>query len=271
MKEKSNFWLGVVIGLLGGMALGLGFILIFRKLLFDEHYTRFSEHMFAPIFAALFTLVGVLTALFGVYWNIKNQNSLANQRIGRRLIAARASLPLALNELSRICKLHLLQIAHKNQYDTRESMVMSEASHETIRTVIENSDDIIQQELSNLLAYYQIAVSRFNSFVANPPELHDGEEMHRLEVGLIVSWASLRALTGCYFDYGRGAEFELDLKNALSVFKAEVMQYAHEDAVEMVAPVPHFSALSRYIRSKSVEDCGFLDPDYLRKGGLDVK
>ena len=269
MKEMSNFWLGVVIGLLVGLALGLGFILIFHELLFDKHYEKFVENMFAPIFAGSLTLLGVSSALFGVYRNIGNQNNLENKRTERKLRAARASLPLALNELSRICKLHLLQIAHKGKYDTSESMVMSEASQETIRTVIENSDDI-HQELSNLLAYYQIAVSRYNSFISDPPEPYDIDEMHPLEVGLIVSWASLRALTGCYFDYGRGAKFELDLRNALSTFQSEVMQYAHEDAAEIVAQVPNFSALSKYIQSESVEDCGFLDPDYLKKGGLDV-
>lgn len=268
MKEISNFWLGVVIGLLVGLALGLGFILIFHELLFDKHYEKFVENMFAPIFAGSLTLLGVLSALFGVYRNIGNQNNLENKRTERKLRAARASLPLALNEFSRICKLHLLQISHRGKYDTSESMVLSEASQETIRTVIENSDDI-HQELSNLLAYYQIAVSRYNSFISSPPEPYD-DKIHPLEVGLIVSWASLRALAGCYFDYGRGAKFELDLKNALSAFRSEVTQYGHEDTVGMVARVPNYDALSKYIHSESVEDCGFLDPDYLRKGGLDI-
>lgn len=267
MKKMSNSWLAFITGLLTGLVLGLWIILIFRELLFEMHYKRFMENMFSPIFAGSFTFFGVLFALFGVHWNIKNQNWLESQRTERRLVAARASLPVALSELNRICKLHLLQIAHRGSYDTKESMVMSEATQETIRTVIENSDEVIQKELSKLLAYYQIAVSRYKSFVADPPEPIDGYGMDLMEAELIISWASLRTLTGCYFDYGRGAKFELDLENALAVFKNELVTYRQEDTFYGVIQVPDDKALSRYMRKESVKGCGFLDPDYKLKPG----
>ena len=270
MKERSNFWLGVVIGLLLGVALGLGFILIFSELLFEENYENFVENMFSPIATIISTLIIVCSALFGVYWTIKNQNHLANFATRQKLKAARASLPMALSELSRICKLHILQIANKGNYHTSESMILSDTAHETIRTVIENSCDTIQKELTRLLTYHQISMNRYNSFIVAPPTPPSGQKMHISEVNLIVLWASLRALVGCYFDYGRGAKFQPDFDNALKVFKSELIDYRHEDQILTITPADSVDMFSEYLEKESVEGCGFLDPNFLKNGGLDV-
>ena len=161
MKKMSNSWLTFVIGLLLGLALSLVLILIFREVLFGENHDAFLNKMFGPVFTSIITLIGVIIALGGVYWNIKIQRSLEDERVERGLKAARASLPVALSELVNICKSHVLQIKSQRKYNAREAMNISEYAQETIKEVIKNSDGIIIKKLSNLLACYQIAKSKY--------------------------------------------------------------------------------------------------------------
>ena len=267
MKLMSGFWSGMTFGAANGLLIGLCYMEYYREEIFSRHTQDFIDNMGPALLAAIATVISAILATSGVAFNIKNQNRIEYQRTERRLRAGRSALPMVLSELGNICKLHLLQIKHRGRYDTSESMTISETSQETIRTIIENSDDIIQQELSKFLAYYQIAVSRFNSFIVNSPETEEGDDTDLYEVDLVVSWASLRALVACYFDYGRGAEFELDFEKALIAFKSELLQYSHslEDRPGILIQLPIYDALERYINRDSVEGCGFLDPNYFKK------
>lgn len=264
MKLMSGFWSGMTFGLANGLLIGLCYMEYYREEIFSRHTQDFIDNMGPALLAAIATVISAILATSGVAFNIKNQNRIEYQRTERRLRAARSAFPMALSELGNICKLHLLQIKHRGKYDTSESMTINKASQETIRTIIENSDDIIQQELSKFLAYYQIAVSRFNSFAANPPEPEYDGYIDTSEVELIVSWASLSALIACYFDYGRGAEFELDFKKALDAFKSELWAYSHDLEDGMVTKLPIYDALYGYIHSDSVKGCGFLDRDRVK-------
>lgn len=255
MKKISDSWLAFVIGLLLGLALSLALILIFRELLFDKSYKKFIENMFAPILAGLFTLLGILSALFGVYRNIINQNYIENQRTERRLVAARASLSVSLSELVNICKRHVLLIKRQKKYSSTEVLIMSEYAQEKVKEVIENSNGIIMKKLSNLLACYHTAKNEYESLVINQSNSKGDEKLNKKEIQLIVSWVSLKALTECYFDYARGAEFEQDDDKALNSFQKEL---------EIHSGVDHEKVFLEYLDSSSVKGCKFLDPDYFK-------
>lgn len=272
MNDMSNFWLIFSIGLLVGIDSHLGFMLVFNELVFGENHDRFISKMFPSIFTAIFTSIGLIIALFGVYCNTKIQHNIENKRVERKLRAARASLPLALNEISNICKLHLLQIAHRGKYDTKDSMEISGETKETIRLVIEHSNDNIQHELSRLLAYYQFSVSCFNLFISDPPETGDDLGIDHEEIHLVLLWASLSAITTCLFDYGRGAKFELTDEKTLNAFQIQLMKYLHKYAYENKAYMAgkyNYIVLSRYIECEDTSGCGFLDPDFY-KWGLNI-
>ena len=265
MKLMSGFWSGVTFGFANGLLVGLWYMQYYREEIFSRHSKYFIDNMGPALIAAIATVLSAVLATGGVAVNIRNQNKIEYQRTERKLAAARSALPMALSELSGICKLYLLQISNRGEHDTSESMIMSDATQETIRTIIENSSDIMQQELSKFLACYQIAVSRFNSFIVDLQEPEDDSSIDQYEVNLIVSWASLSALVACYFDYGRGAEFEITPEKKLSAFRSELFQYAHQNNDGILIQLPIFDALRRYIFSDSVKGCGFLDPDYFKK------
>lgn len=267
MKLMSGFWPGATFGVANGLLIGLCYMEYYREEIFSRHTQDFIDNMGPAILAAIVTVISAILATSGVAFNIRNQNRIEYQRTERRLRAARSAFPMALSELSSICKLHLLQIRYRGRYETSESMIMSDATQETIRTIIENSDDIIQQELSKFMSCYQIAVSRFNSFIVSHPEPEDDEDIDLYEVNLIVSWVSLSALVACYFDYGRGSDFELDPEKTLSAFKSELLQYSYSLGGEpgIVIQHPMHDALDRYLHFDSVEGCGFLDPNYFKK------
>lgn len=303
MNRISDFLLPFFIGMLVGIESNLVFMLIFDKFILGESHDPFIDKTFAPVFTSAFILIGAIFALGGVLWNIKNQNDLEEMRIERKLIAARASLPVALSELVNICKHHVIQITSQRKYSTREAIIMSEYAQETIKEVIENSDGIIVKKLSNLLACYQIAKSEYDLLVyghkipkdkkrpghierhgrterssqmERPDQKKRSSQMERSsqkegtdqknrldqnEIQLVVLWISLKALTECYFSYGRGAEFKPDDDKALKSFKKDL---------EANRRVDHKKMFSKYLKKESVKGCGFLDPNYLENKESDT-
>lgn len=264
MKLMSGFVLGIVFGIQCGLLAGLCLMYIFQEKIFFEYSQDFVDNIVPALFTAIATFLAAVFAVSGVALNIRNQNRLEYQRTERRLRAARSALPMTLSELVRICELYLLQIRHRGMYDTSESMVMSDTSQKTIRTIIENSDETIQHELSRFLACYQIAVSRFNLFIADHQKAEYDNGIDKYEVELVVAWASLSALVACYFDYSRGAEFELDNDKALSAFKSTLWQHSYDFEGGMLKELPICDALRGYMQSDSVKGCGFLDPDRIK-------
>ena len=218
----------------------------------------FVDNMVPALFAVIATFLASIFAVIGVIINIKSQNDLESQRIENRLIAYRASLPIALSELVRICKIYVLSIKRGVNYGGKESMVVSEASRETIREVIQNSDEVIKQELSNLLAYYQFAESEYNSLANDSKTLSGSNKLDTKEANLIMLWVSLKTLTESYFSYGRGEKFEKNPIKDHENFKEELRTHARKYQKKL---------FSKYLNSRSVEGCGFLDPNYFKKEG----
>ena len=271
MKLLPAFAPGVVFGLALGLLVGLCIMLYFREETFSEHSQDFIDNMVPALFAAMATLLASAFAIFGVALNIKNQNYLAQEDRRLKLLSARASLTAALDDLSRVCKLHIFAISRHGDYETNESMEISEATMNTIKQIIENSPYDVQNNMSDLLNFYRIAKERYKVLKAtysNDPKRSDSALTNYHETNVAVLWASLRALVSCYYNYGRGDSFSIDRNNALQLFKHYLTFFGQDDTVFSISGNISDSPFLQYIEKEDCNGCGFLDPSYWAKGGL---
>lgn len=261
MKLLPGFKLGVILGLALGLLASVCAMQYFHEKVFSKYSQDFIDNMVPALFAVMATFVASIFAIVGVYISIDNQNHIENRRTENRLIAYRASLPIALSELVRICKLHVQSIKRGVEYGSRESMVISDATRDTIQEVIQNSNDVIKHDLSKLMAYYQFAESKYNSLADNSKALSGGNKLTPEEAHLIMLWVSLKTLTESYYQYGRGEEYKKDLVEDCKNFREDLKENTREYQRVL---------FSKYLNSYSIEDCGFLDPNYLKKERLNT-
>ena len=271
MKLMSGFALGALFGLALGLFIGSCVVLYLREGMLFGLPQNFVENMVPALFAAIATFLASIFAILGVTLNIMNQNHLAQEDRRLKLLSARASLSAALDDLTRICKLHLLMISRKGDYEIDESMELSERTMSTMKQIIENSAYNVQDNISDLLNFYQVAKARYKSLYAtykNNPERSDSSLTAHHEKHVAVLWASLRALVSCYYNYGRGDSFSIDRSNALQLFKDELIFFGQSDKIFSMSDNIGDSLFSEYIEKEDYIGCGFLDPDYWEKGGL---
>lgn len=271
MRLLPGFKAGVVFGLALGLLLGLCVMQYLREEIFYEYSQDFVDNMVPALFAAIATILASLFAISGVAWNIKNQNHLVQEDRRLKLMSARASLSAALDELGRVCKLHILKISRKGKYYTGESMELSDRTVDTMKQIIENSPYNVQDNISDLLNFYQIAKAKYRQLDAtykNNPNKINRPITSNFETETAVHWASLKALVSCYYNYGRGDSFTIDRNNAYKSFENELIFFGQDDEAFLMSGNTNISRFSKYLNKKDFNGCGFLDPNYWAKGGL---
>lgn len=271
MRLLSRFLPGALLGLALGLFAGVCVMQYFRQETFSGHSQDFIDNMVPALFAAMATLLASVFAICGVALNIRNQNHLAKEDRRLKLLSARASLSAALDDLGWICKLHISMILHKGKYDTDDSMEVSERTMNTMKQIIENSAYNVQENISDLLNFYQIAKQRYKdlhtTYTKNREQCDNSLTKYH-EKEMIVLWASLRALTQCYYNYGRGDSFKVNRMDALKSFQNELTFLGQDGQVIMVSGNANDSPFSEYIDKEDCTGCGFLDPDFLKRGGI---
>lgn len=271
MKLLSRFLPGALLGLALGLFAGVCVMQYFRQETFSGHSQDFIDNMVPALFAAMATLLASVFAICGVALNIRNQNHLAKEDRRLKLLSARASLSAALDDLSWVCKLHISMILHKGKYDTDGPMEVSERTMDTMKQIIENSAYDVQNNISDMLNFYQIAKKRYkilhDTYTNSRGQSHSSITDY-YEENAIVLWASLRALVQCYYNYGRGEAFKINRMDALMLFQNELIFLGQDDQIFMVSGNFSNSQFSKYIEKQDCNGCGFLDPSYWSKGGL---
>lgn len=214
-----NFPLGITLGAIS--AFGLSW-LIDTKL-----WNSNAERYLPALIAAGATLVSATVAVAGVLRNIRNQNILAEHARFRKLTAARASLPLALSELSKLSENHIARLSNGDKQVESGSEEISTAAHETLKLVIEHANEPTQKSLSFLLMAYQVLQASYHEEKA--PEPYDNPETEAAQLlakhhraSGIISWAAFKALVAVQFQYARKGE-EIDRSSiARTYFEREL-------------------------------------------------
>ena len=271
MKLLPAFLPGIVFGLAIGLLIGLCVMQYFREEVFSEHSQDFIDNMVPALFAAIATGFASVFAICGVALNIRNQNHLAQENRRLKLLSARASLSAALDDFNRVCELHISVIIHRGKYDTDESMELSEGTMNTMKQIIENSAYNVQDNISDLLNFYQIAKARYralhNTYTKNRDQCDNSLTKYH-EEKMIVLWASLKALVQCYYNYGRGDSFKINRMEALKSFQNDLTFIGQDSQIFMISGTIENSPFSEYIQKEDYAGCGFLDPNFLRRGGI---
>ncbi|MBI1218905.1 MAG: hypothetical protein GC186_10185 [Rhodobacteraceae bacterium] len=162
-------------------------------------------------------MVGAL-ALMGTIHTIENQNNIYQQNRLRDLAAARATMPLALRELSLAAKVGIRTASRPSDAsrppyeEIRSDLNVSEDTIETLQKCIRFADDLTSQWLAIIISHYQIYLSRMDSFNPGPPMV-DGNGLRNLtngQIEAIVDWATLHALVDHLFPFARGANSNAD-------------------------------------------------------------
>lgn len=216
-------FLGLIAGILFSRALG-------SDVLED------AQRLYTATISAFITLGGASLALYGVFANIDNQNRNHAKTRDDRLVAARATLPLALSELVGICK-NRVQFEIDRKPERRDAnWTLSDVGQKTFKECIEFSDSGPRETLVEICAIYQIMVAR-NGFVddedlpvrsAQITSEIVGEYHKLIRMTTIRDWLTLECIAEELFRFGRtGVSFPSRV-NVLQRVKFKVQNLEHE-------------------------------------------
>lgn len=199
-----------------GMFLG---VLVFCSLgyVFDAEFSAGVEKFYTFLITVLVSLLVASFALAGVFANIASQREKDEDTRKRKLLAARAKLPMALSKADRTFDAgfrnsFVLEKTDEDeallalQIDSTAEMTLPDDVVATFLEVIEHHDDpIVANRLSGLLREYQVFIARWVSEFeprGDVPMLTTPENARQRA----VSWAYLVCIVGSLFDYARGQE-----------------------------------------------------------------
>lgn len=219
-----------------------------------------------PLIVSAATLFAATMAINRVDKNIRNQNRLHKDSQIRKLIAARALLSLALREIEVICISALRQLTDEEKIDEKRSIIISSAAQETIKLVIEHSDNEDQKILSDFLMYYQIAISQFNNYITvSSSDKNVDHFTQKKTIKAIVCWISLRAIAWSYLYYVHGKSDAYDIKYAYERFKKI---YSNLDRMGRYKGIKKRELERIFDEELKNKHPGFLDPDFLTKNSF---
>lgn len=224
---------------------------------------------FIPLFTIFGTLLAAVLALNGALANIDNQNRLQAKNRNDKLVAARATLPLALSELVEICDnrvaFELDRVAARRDRD----WTLSEVSQRTIKECIEFCDDGPRDVLVEIALIYQILVSRDGLIYQETPSVRSNkitdlnletwDKMNRLDS--VSDWLTLECVSAELFDFARkGRSF----KERRNVFGCVMFKLRHLDlegfSIEGDPEIRHI--LDRFEKR---EGFGFVSPTWVNR------
>ena len=219
--------------------------------------------------STLATIISAILAVSAVSYNVWNQNRLADNARERKLIAAKASLSVALNDIVSLCEAYIEYLANGSN-GTLDVRRISENSIESIQLVIEFAEKGDRNSLVFLLNSYQVLMARNRDFtyckidwplaVADRAGEQDTQIFNKTNTAIrIIDWVSYKALVNIQFDYARTStkipdsaiarpSFERDL----SAVRRNEMWYLSNDEIFQ-------KKFNEAIENKK---SGFFKPDY---------
>ena len=261
MEEEKYIPSAFTRGLILGIIISIGIAVAIIMLVLHTYSTDiFFAKLISPLIVSAATLGAALSAIYSVKKNIENQNRLHQDIQERKLFAARASLPIALREIERICASAIVQLCDSSKIDNNKPMLINDTSHNTIKLVIEHESEKTRKHLANLLMYFQIAISRFNNYKiysrANPGMDH----LHNEEITeSIIHWASLRAIASAHLNYARGISQEFDNDEARKIYEEDFPGYKEQGRYKEI----DIRDFNKIFGAAMEEDYpGFLDPNF---------
>lgn len=261
MEEDKDVPSAFTRGLILGIIISIGIALAVIVLVTHTHSTNiFVDKFVPPLIVSAATLGAALSAIHSVKKNIENQNRLYQDSQKRKLSAARASLPIALREIERICASVIVQMSDIEKIDDNKPILISDISHNTIKLVIEHEDEKTREHLINLLKYYQIAISRFSNYKIDSRANPNLDHLRRQETAeSIIYWASLRAIASAHLDYARGTSREFDNKKACEMFRKYFSEYKEIGRYRKI-DIEEFNQI--FSKARCEDYPGFLDPNF---------
>ncbi len=188
----------------GGLALGT-IATLFLCWMFDSQISEDLKKLYTFIFSAIMTALAATLALAGALNNVYTQRELDRNNRLRRLNAAKANLPIALNNFIKVCKIA------KNKETSELStgfpqgtparnfgLDHKEEAINTLTSVIENAEIREAKILSSILANHQVLVARMGEM---QPERSEREILES-----IAYWSYQSCLISHCFNYARGDE-----------------------------------------------------------------
>lgn len=199
-----NTPMGVVIGFV--LACSLGWV-------FDADFSEGFEKFYTYLVTVVLSLLVAAFGLAGVFSNIASQEARDEETRKRRLLAARAKLPLALSEMHEVCmfgvrfsyELEALIAQHGNDVVRKQSLEKMTLSGDVLRTfqeIIENhSDEDVADRVMGVLRDYQVFIARWGGeFDPRKATFEVDDEQIRRRT---VWWAYLGCLCETIFEYAR--------------------------------------------------------------------
>lgn len=187
-----------------GLCLGSILTLLFCAA-FDSAWISTDNPLFLTVISGLFVFSASGLATLGVLSTIENTRELADTASARKLTAARAALPLALNELTDLCDSYVEYIAN-GCLGFKGNKILSETSQQTIQLVIEYADQEAQERLSNLVKFYQVSIARSqdsSNFKVDWTS-SDPQVLYKIKAAYrIADWTAIRCLAGEFYEYSR--------------------------------------------------------------------
>ncbi|MBV2359783.1 hypothetical protein KUH32_08355 [Thalassococcus sp. CAU 1522] len=186
------------VGVMIGASIGIAYVFALESN-WNEAVTEYVLYGLT----ALVTLGASAIALTTAIWDSESKRD-------RRLRAAKASLPMALSELMQVAergiRLSLMDTAVLRDSETgpnvRAELAVSETSLATLKECIESADETSAKWLVNIVAHYQVYVSRIDG-AATDRSLGRSEHNRQHDAANWILWASMVA--HC-FDFARGED-----------------------------------------------------------------
>ena len=240
----------------------------------DKGFTTFLLATIILVFAGLYntgwdkdlltfgaTLISAILAILAVAYNVSNQNRLAEDSRERKLIAAKASLSVAISDIVSLCEAYIEYLANgsNGKLDVR---YMSENTKESIQLVIEFAEKGDRNSLVFLLNSYQMLKARnidsthskIDWSSDDPQILHKNNTAQK-----IIDWVSYKALVKNQFYYARNSTKIPDSASVRNSFESDLGYVRRKEVWFLTNDDVFKKAFNKTIEN---QESGFFDPKY---------
>ena len=187
-----------------------GLIFLISVILLDNRFSIFFYSQLGTILPVLAAIYAAYLALQGTNKQIQSNLEIEVFRRESQLEAARASLPLALSQLSDVCRRAIIFTYETNRHaadavETAKGFTMPEGALSILKECISYSEINVASRLANLIRHYQVAYSRTVSSYEQPEE---GSGPFRDT----FDWAVVSLLIENCFNFSRGSSNTIPAK-----------------------------------------------------------
>lgn len=201
---------------------------------------RWDAYLIA-LLAGILTLVTAIIAWRAILLQIVQADMAEAARRERSLEAAKALLPIGLDEILDVCHANIRR--HYDEDDvpffdgpiTRELTKISIESIQIVRDCIEHAPAAVQRELTDILASYQVLIAR-DEVLKRKEIIKIGKtEFYTSRMEDAINWATVADRVSNLFSYARKISAIVAPWNATSEGVINMAQYAGLDTPEELA------------------------------------